>query len=192
MGFLKNLFALVGALAIAAGLYGYVKLAPVLAEFDPGYQKMYSKFASDLLTSKDPGVAMMWVAEVKPDISIEDVKESLKSLAAARSFLFVGEAPFYKQVQALTGEPYRHISFMSFCDASVGKMMADYRDEYTGFMPCRISVVQGKDGKIRLYSMNLDMMIYGGRELPPELKKQAMRVSNVIREIMQGAAQGEF
>ncbi|MEG3640181.1 DUF302 domain-containing protein [Magnetococcus sp. PR-3] len=192
MGFLRNLLALIGAVAVAGGLYGYAKIAPDLAEFDPGYQQMYMKFASDLLESKDPGVAMMWMVEVEEDITVEDVKESLKSLAAARNFLFVGEAPFYKQVQAVTGKPYRHVSFMSFCDARVGKMMADYRDEYTGFMPCRISVVEGKDGKIRLYSMNLDMMIYGGRELPAELKKEAMRVSGVLQEIMQGAAQGEF
>ena len=81
---------------------------------------------------------------------------------------------------------------MSFCDVRVGKMMADYNDAYTGFMPCRIAEVENMQGKIWLYSMNLDMLIHGGRMLPPELRKEAIRIRNVVREIMEGAAAGEF
>ncbi len=193
MALIRNLLAVLGLLVLLGGGYGYIQMAPILAEFDPGYMKMYTEFATKLLETKDPGEAMMWAVPVEdPDLTPEDVKESLKSLAAERNFLFVGEAPFYKQVEAITGKPYRHITFMSFCDAGVGRMMADYRDAYTGFMPCRISVVEDKQGKLWLYSMNLDMMIYGGRTLPKELREEALRVSGVIREMMEGAAIGEF
>ncbi|MBF0448218.1 MAG: DUF302 domain-containing protein [Magnetococcales bacterium] len=193
MGLIRALLTIIGLIAVVGGGYGYVKLSPVLSQFDPGYMKMYSEFADRLLTTKDPGEAMMWAVPVEdPELKPEDVIESLKSLAAAKNFMFVGEAPFYKQVQAITGEPYRFISFLSFCDARVGKMMADYRDAYTGFMPCRISVVEDKQGKLWLYSMNLDMMIYGGKKLPDDLRKEALRVSDVIQSIMQGAAKGEF
>ena len=193
MALIRNLLAVLGLLVLLGGGYGYIQMAPILAEFDPGYMKMYTEFATKLLETKDPGEAMMWAVPVEdPDLTPEDVKESLKSLAAERNFLFVGEAPFYKQVEAITGKPYRHITFMSFCDAGVGRMMADYRDAYTGFMPCRISVVEDKQGKLWLYSMNLDMMIYGGRTLPKELREEALRVSGVIREMMEGAAIVEF
>ncbi|MBF0456127.1 MAG: DUF302 domain-containing protein [Magnetococcales bacterium] len=193
MGLLRTFFALIGLITVIGGGYGFIKLAPILSEFDPGYMKMYTAFGERLLTTKDPGEAMMWSVPVEdPDLSPEDVIDSLKSLAAAKNFLFVGEAPFYKQVQAVTGQPYRFISFLSFCDARVGKMMADYRDAYTGFMPCRIAVVEDKQGKLWLHSMNLDMMIYGGKRLPEELRKEALRVSAVIQSLMQGAAKGEF
>jgi hypothetical protein len=193
MGLLRTVLALVGLVVIIGGGYGYVKVAPILSEFDPGYMKMYTEFAAKLLDTKDPGEAMMWSVPVEdPDLSPDDVIDSLKSLAAAENFLFVGEAPFYKQVQAITGEPYRFISFLSFCDARVGKMMADYRDAYTGFMPCRISVVEDREGKLWLHSMNLDMMIYGGKQLPAELRSEALRVSGIIQNIMAGAAKGEF
>ncbi|MBF0358198.1 MAG: DUF302 domain-containing protein [Magnetococcales bacterium] len=193
MGQLRNLFAIIGLVVAISGGYAYSKLAPILSEFDPGYMKMYTEFAGKLLTTKDPGMAMMWSVPVEdPDLTPEDVIDSLKSLAAAKNFLFVGEAPFYKQVQAVTGEPYRFITFLSFCDARVGKMMADYKDAYTGFMPCRISVVEDKQGKLWLFSMNLDMMIYGGKKLPEELRAEALRVSGVIQSMMQGAAKGEF
>lgn len=192
MGLIRNLLTLLGLVVLVAGGYGYVKLAPVLKEFDPGWMQTYQSFATTLLETKDPGTAMVWQIPVEEGISVEDVKESLKSLASARNFMFVGEAPFYKQVEAITGEPYRHISFLSFCDARVGKMMAEYNDAYTAFMPCRIAVVQDKKGKLWLHSMNLDLMIHGGKRLPEELRTEALRVRNVIMEIMKGAAKGEF
>ena len=100
----------------------------------------------------------------------EDVKDSQKSLAASRNFLFVGEALFSEGVQAITGKPYRHIAFM----------------------PCRIAVVENMQGKIWLYSMNLDMLIHGGRMLPSDLRKEAIRIRNVVREIMESVAASEF
>lgn len=193
MSLFKNLFALIGLVVLLGGGYGYVKMAPILADFDPGYMKMYTEFATALLTTKDPGEAMMWAVPVEdPNLTVEEVKDSLRSLASARNFLFVGEAQFYKQVEAVTGQKYRHVAFLSFCDVRVGQMMADYRDAYTGFMPCRVSVVEDKSGKLWLYTMNLDMMIHGGRQLPEELRKEAIRVRNILWDMVHGAAKGEF
>ena len=192
MGLLRNLLAIIGLVTVLGAGYGYTQVAPLLAKFDEGYMEMYKGFAERLITSMDPGTAMVWSVPVEEDISVEDVKESLKSLASSNDFLYVGEALFYKQVESITEKPYRHISFMSFCDAMVGKMMADYNDAYTAFMPCRISVVEDKKGKLWLHTMNLDMMIHGGKPLPPELRKEALRVRNVIWDIMHGAARGDF
>lgn len=190
---IRNVLAMLGLAVFVGGGYLAFKAWPILAEFDPDAVKIYTDFAKKLLETKDPGQAMMWVVPVQDDsLTPEDVKYSLQSLATARNFLFVGESRFSKAVEEKTGKPYRHISFMSFCDALVGKMMADYRDAYTGFMPCRIAVVEDKHGKLLLYTMNLDMLIHGGRMLPPELRKEATRVRNIVLEIMQGAAAGEF
>ncbi|MBF0295271.1 MAG: DUF302 domain-containing protein [Magnetococcales bacterium] len=193
MGLIRNILAVLGLVVLLGGGYGYAKMSPILAQMDPGWREMYTDFATRLLATLDPGEAMTWSVPVEnPDLSPEDVKESLKSLASANNFLFVGEAKFYKQVEAITGQPYRHVEFLSFCDASVGKMMADYRDAYTAFMPCRIALVRDKNGKLWLHSMNLDMMIHGGRQLPPELKKEALRIRDVLKKLMAGAAKGEF
>ena len=201
---IRNLLALIGLLVVVGGGYGFYKawptlteLRPALAKFDtneldPKFVEMYVDFFKNLLESMDPGVAMTWSVPVDDGISIEEVKDSLKSIATERNLLFVGEAPFYKQVEAITGKPYRHVSFLSFCDAKVGMMMADYRDSYTGFMPCRISIVEDKNGKLWLHSTNIDFMIHGGKELPPELKEKAIRVRDTMRAMMEGAAKGDF
>jgi uncharacterized protein (DUF302 family) len=192
MSVIRNLFALIGLVAVLVFAGVYVWVGSKLSEFDQEAPAVYQAFASRLLESGDPGVAMMWSVQVQEGLSPEDVVESMKSLAAARSFLFVGDAPFYKQIEAITGEEYRYVNFLSFCDARVGKQMLEYRDQYSGFMPCRIALVEDKSGRLWLHSMDLDLMIHGGKALPAELKASALRVRTIIKEIMDGAAAGEF
>lgn len=192
MKILKNILALIGLATLLAVGAAYFGFGQRLADFDPGFPRVYGEMGARLLETGDPGVAMMWSVPVNEGLTPDEVIESMKSLAAARSFLFVGESPFYKQVEAITGEKYRYVNFLSFCDARVGKAMLEYRDQYSGFMPCRIALVEDKEGRLWLHSMNLDMMIHGGTELPPELKAQAIRVRDIVKEIMNGAAAGEF
>jgi len=192
MKLVRNFLALVGLLAISALIIGAIMLGPKLSRFDPEFLGAYAAFADKLLDTGDPGVAMMWAVPVNEGLSTDDVVESLKSLATTNNLLFVGESPFYKQVEAVTGEDYRYVNFLSFCDAQVGKMMLEYRDQYSGFMPCRIALVEKEEGSLWLYSMNLDLMIHGGLELPPELKSEALRVRDTLQRIMEGAAAGEF
>nr|VFK12280.1 MAG: Uncharacterized conserved protein, DUF302 family [Candidatus Kentron sp. LPFa]VFK24300.1 MAG: Uncharacterized conserved protein, DUF302 family [Candidatus Kentron sp. LPFa] len=203
---IRNILALFGLLTLLGGGYAVYKSAPILgqlrpamvkfyfsdAELDLDFAKVYIDFAEKLLESQDPGMALTWRVPVKDGIGVEEVKESLKSIAAEHNFLFAGESPFYKQVEGITGKPYRHISFLSFCNAQTGKMMADYRDTYTGLMPCRIAVVEDKQSKLWLYSMNPDLMIHGGAKLPDDIKKSAMHARHAIRAMMEGAAAGDF
>ena len=192
MRILVNLLALIGlAVLIGLGLLAQ-RFGPQLAALDPEAPAVYGQFAERLLETGDPGVSMMWEMDVDEGLEPEDVVESMKSLATAHNFLFVGESPFYKQIEAITGKPYRYVNFLSFCDAQVGRQMLEHMDEYSGFMPCRIALVQGNDGRLRLYSMNLDLMIHGGRPLPDELKASAQRVRDTILAILKGAAAGEF
>jgi uncharacterized protein (DUF302 family) len=192
MNFIRNLLALIGLAAIALVVAAYLRFAPEVAKLDPGALKVYGDFAQEVIKNGDPAVAMMWAVPVADGVKPEDVVESLKSIAASRNFLFVGESPLYKQIEAVTGKPYRYVNFLSFCDARVGAQMLDYHNEYSGFMPCRIAVVQNPDGKLWLYSMNLDLMIHGGRPLPPDMHESAVKVRDTIKAIMEGAAKGEF
>ncbi|WP_133511765.1 DUF302 domain-containing protein [Candidatus Thiosymbion oneisti] len=192
MKLIRNLLALIGLLAVLAVAAVAVRLGPTLAKFDDRFLAVYQEFAGKLLKTGDPGVSMMWSVPVAADLSAEEVVESMKSIAVSRNLLFVGESPFYKQVRAITGEDYRYVNFLSFCDAQVGKKMLEYRDHYSGFMPCRIALVEDKNGRLWMYTMNLDLMIHGGKELPEDLKTDAIRVRENIMAIMEGAAKGEF
>jgi uncharacterized protein (DUF302 family) len=192
MNLIRNILAIVGGLTLLLVIVGALLILPRISGFDPEAGSTYAAFASDLLATGDPGGAMMWSVPVEEGLTPEDVVDSLKSLATNNNLLFVGESPFYQQVEAVTGEDYRYVNFLSFCDAQVGKMMLEYRNHYSGFMPCRIALVEDQSGNLWLYSMNLDFMIYGGEALPPELKQEAIKVRDTLQKMMQGAAAGEF
>lgn len=167
-------------------------LTVMLKDFDPNAKTLYKKMMSDLIKNKSPVDAMVWKVPVQEGITVEEVKDSMKSLASGINLLHVGESPFYKQAEAVTGKPYRHMVFMSFCDVLTGMKMADYNNAFTAMMPCTISVVEHEDGSIWLYSLNVDFMIYGGADLPGDLKESALNVRNKLQRIMEGAANGEF
>jgi uncharacterized protein (DUF302 family) len=192
MRILRNLLAVIGLVSLVAGGALIYHVWSATKNFDPEAFDLYREFVQKLLKTGDLADAFVWTVKVKEGIDVEDLKESLKSLAVERNFLFVNESPFYKQVKSVTGEDFRHVSFMQFCDVRVGMKMLAYNNAYSAFMPCVISVVEDTDGKLWLYAMNLDFLIHGARELPPDLKAEALKVRRNMREIMEGAAAGEF
>ena len=194
MKIIRNLLAVVGLITLVAGGFACYKLKMLMDTLDPEIVSVYQKAGIRFLKDLDPGSAMTVMVPAKKGMTPEEVVDSLKSLAVQRNLLFVGESPFYKQVQALTEKPYRYISFLSFCDARVGMQMADYNDAYTAFMPCRIAVVQDKIDPKQVYMMmmDMDMLIHGGKPLPAELKAGALKVRDSLLALMSGAAQGQF
>ena len=192
MRVIRNLFALIGLVVVIAGVVLFYNIWSATRNFDPGAFGVYKEFATKLLKTGDLADAFVWAIPVEEGLEVEDVKESMKSMAVERNFLFVNESPFYKQAQAVTGEPFRHVAFLQFCDVRVGIKMLDYNNAYSAFMPCVISLVEAKDGKLWLYSMNMDFLIHGAKELPSDLKAEAIKVRRTMREIMEGAATGEF
>ena len=191
-GRIRNLLALLGALALLVAILAAIKIAPVASRLDPGALGVFTKVGNRYLETLDPGVSMVISVPVKEGLTPDEVVESMKSLAVQYGMLFVGESPFYKQVEAITGKPYRHVAFYSFCDAMVGAEMLQYNTAYTAFMPCRIALVEDETGKLWLHTMDLDMFIYGGKPLPPALKEGAIKVRDALNKILRGAAEGEF
>ena len=55
---------------------------------------------------------------------------------------------------------------------------------------CRWS--KTKTAELWLYSLDMDMMIHGGKPLPAELLAEAMEVKDMILAILNRAAEGDF
>jgi uncharacterized protein (DUF302 family) len=188
----RDLLAAIGALALVAAVIVFFKVQGIVSQLDPGAREMYASYGARFLETLDPGVTVVKTIPVKAGLSAEDVAQALKSLAVQYGMLFVGEAPFYKQVEAVTGKPYRFVAFYSFCDAGVGVKMLEYNTAYTAFMPCRIALVEDPQNRLWLHMMDLDMFIYGGKPLPPDVKEGAIRVRDALNSILTAAASGEF
>ncbi|MBF0470710.1 MAG: DUF302 domain-containing protein [Gammaproteobacteria bacterium] len=192
MSFIKNLLAIIGLIAVAGGGWFYHKMDQEMGKFDPGAKEVYLQMMQDLLETHNAAEATVWKVPVEPGLSAEDVEESMKMVANELNFSNVGELPLYKDVEAKTGEPYRFVKFYLFCDSLIAKQMLDYSDAFSAYMPCRISMVEDQEGKLWLYTLNMDMMIHGGEPLEPELKKSAIEVREKMLEIMHRGAKGDF
>jgi len=192
---IKNIFAAIGvvSLILVAVLFG--KVQPIIEKFDTFEDKAaetYTGFAEKLFESGSAVEAMVVKIKVEEGISAEDLDTSILSIANELNIKNVGELPLSKQVEAMSGKPYRHVKIYLLCNAMTAASMLNYNDSFSAFLPCRISVVEDKQGQLWLYAMNMDLMISGGTPIPPALKKEALVVQNTLDEIMKRAAEGDF
>ena len=104
----------------------------------------------------------------------------------------VGELPLSEQVAAMTGEEQRFWKIYMFCNPLTAAKMIEYSDAYSAYLPCRISLVEDTSGRLWIYTLNMDMMIHGGKKLPQELYEEANNVKDVILDIMNRGAEGDF
>ena len=70
--------------------------------------------------------------------------------------------------------------------------MVEYSDAFSAYLPCRIAMIEDKAGKYHLYSLDMDLMIYGGKSLPAELHAEAVKVQEIMTDIMKRGASGDF
>ena len=70
--------------------------------------------------------------------------------------------------------------------------MIEHDIAYAAYLPCRVSLVEDEEGQLWIYTLDMDMMIYGGKTLPPELLAEALEVKDIMLDILQRAAEGDF
>ena len=195
MGFIRNIFALIGVIALVAVVYGYQKFGSDLNAFDgfdANAKDTYISMWQKLKETGNSADATVWVTPLEEGVSVEDAEEAMKIIANDLNIMTVGEQPLSQQVELQTGEAQRFLKIFQFCDPLTAMKMVEYSDAFSAYLPCRIAMVEGKDGQVRLFSLNMDLMIHGGKELPPELKAEAQNVKEIIQKIMSSGASGDF
>ncbi|MDH5446559.1 MAG: DUF302 domain-containing protein [Gammaproteobacteria bacterium] len=191
----KNIFAALGVLALIGLLVLLFKFEPMLqrfGEFDDQAMQVYSELMEQILETGNAAEATIWKAKVADGLSADDVEDVIRNVANEHNIKNVGELPLYKQVEAMTGKPYRYMKIYMFCNAMTAARMVDYSDAYSAYLPCRVTLLEDKTGKLWLYTLNMDLMIHGGTPLPPALKEEALRVKFIIQDILKRGASGEF
>ncbi len=192
---LRNLFALVGFISIVVAIYAAVKIAPMMQAFDAFDEKaidVYSEMVTKILETGNTAEATVWKVQVNEDLTAKDVEETMKFVANEHNIKNVGELPLSGEVEAMSGEKSRFFKIYMFCNALTAAQMLEYSDAYSAYLPCRVSMVEDKEGKLWLYSLNMDAMIYGGTPLPADLKTEAEGVKEIILDIMNRGAEGDF
>ncbi len=192
VGFLRNVFALIGVLAVLGGAYGYMSYGRSLSGFDPQAVAVYTDMANQLIATGNPAEATVWKSKVKEGLTFEEVDQSIKSVANEMNIKGVGELPLGDQVEAMLGKKWRKLKIYLYCNPLTAAKMIDFSDAYSAYLPCRISLLEDKTGKLWLYTLNMDMMIHGGKPLPKDLMDEAMGVKKIMKAILDRGAKGDF
>jgi len=192
---IKNILAAIGIVSLVVVGVCAVKMQSVMQRlntFDEKAVDIYIDFAKKLYASASAVDAMVVKVKVEEGVSEKDLDVSILSIANELNIKNVGELPLSKQVKAMSGKNYRYVKIYLLCDAMTAASMLNYNDAFSSFLPCRVSVVEDASGQLWIYTLNMDLMIYGGKPIPPALKSEAISVRDTLNEIMQRAARGDF
>ena len=192
MGLIRNLLALIGLIVIIGLGTVWFKAKDTVAGFDPNALNVYTELAQNVVATQNAAEATVWKFPVAEGLSVEEVEETMRFVANEHNMSAVGELPLSKDVEAKSGKPYRFVKIYMFCNSLTAARMLDYSDAFSAYLPCRVTLLEDPQGKLWLYTLNMDLMIHGGATLPSELKEEAVSVKEKILDIMERGAAGDF
>ena len=197
MNLLKNILSVIGGVIIVAILFAYVKFdlgdrIEKASKLDPQAIGAYMNMFDAVLTTGRATDAMARRVKIDPDVEIVDVIESMKSIATDANMLQVGDALMSDGKLDYKGNKTRYIRILSYCSPQIAKQFIDYAKAFGAFMPCRILIVEDDNGDMWLYTMAMELMLFGGHTLPPEMMKKAQHVRSTMYKMMDLGAKGDF
>jgi len=196
MNFLKNSLAFIGGAIIIAVMVAYVKFdlgdkMEKASKLDPHAMGAYMTMFDAVLTTGRATDAMVRKVKIDPDVSTEDVIESMKSIATDANMIQVGDSRMAEEYDA-EGKRQRYVRILHYCSPAIAKQFIDYSVAFGAFMPCRILIVEDDKGDRWLVTMAMELMLFGGHTLPPEMMTQAEHVRDTMYKMMDLGAKGDF
>lgn len=195
MTFITRVLALIGLVAIGLAIWQGPKLWAYKTAFDTFDDQAFDTYKGmfdRLVDTGNAAAATVWKAKVADGLTFEEVDESIKAVAIDRNIRDVGMLPLGDQVSAMNGEPWRKLNIYLYCNPLTAAKMIEHDLAYAAYLPCRISLVEDENGDLWLYTLDMDMMIHGGKELPPELLAEALEVKDIMQDILARASEGDF
>jgi uncharacterized protein (DUF302 family) len=128
--------------------------------------------------------------QVKAGVSFDDAVESMRLRANQRNLKYINVNQLGKEIAALSDKPSRRIEIYSFCDGLTAQKMIDADVSMLAYMPCRIGILEDRQGGIWLIAMLIDESVI--HALPAASRESAQRVTATIQEMMVAAARGDL
>lgn len=161
--------------------YGFSLLALPLACFAAG--------SATAATAPQPPIASTVIEmPLAKGVSIDDAISSMKLRASLLNFKLVAHQPLSAQLKAFGLKHVRRLEIYQFCNPRTAYDMVEFNMAYAAYLPCRIAVVQGKNGKGWLVMLNPDQLL--SPDMPKALRKKAQLVIHQLKVIMKAGAEG--
>jgi len=195
MSFMRNLLAVIGLISLIGLIVAAIQVQSVIDEmnrFDERALDIYSDFIQKAYESGSAIDALAYKVKVNENITAADIDASILNIASELNIKNVGELNLSRQVELLSGKPYRYVKIYLLCNAMTAASILNHNDAFSSFLPCKLSVVENPQGELWIYTLNLDLLIHGGKSIPPALKAEIIKVRDILNQIMQRAASGDF
>lgn len=188
---LKTILSIIGAIALVVLAYLVINFGGMMgkvSKLHPDAMGHYMSMFEKVLDTGSSGEAMVRKVKINDDVSTEDAIDNMIGIAGDNNFLMVGDAKMSIKSSIKDPGGKRYIRILSFCAPSVAEQFIAYNNSFGSFMPCRILIVEDDEGNRWLYTMAMELMIYGGAPLPPEMLEMAENVRNLMYGMMDAAA----
>jgi len=196
MNFIKGIFTLIGAIVVIGAIIFGVKYGSSVSKMDSHALGAYMTMADKVLETGDPAKGMIIKKKLvieegtSKKEAIENAIEIMDEVADEYGLAKVDEKTMPRGGKFMKdGGLYTHIR--SYCSPSIADVFLSHSGEFVGFMPCRVGIVEDKNGDVWLYTMSLDLMIHGGHQLPPKLLDLATNVKTAMEAMITKGAAGE-
>ena len=124
-------------------------------------------------------------------VSPEDAAQAMMIKAAKLKLDFVGQQRIYRPLQTGNIPAGIHLEIFQFCNLDDAHSLVMENLMFAAFMPCRIAMVEDKNRKVWLMTLNLDMVI-DQKMLPPKLAEIAIRINQDMMKVLVAGATGDF
>ena len=193
---IKNLLAFIGTVAILAVLVMYSKFSTQInqaKQLDPEAMSLYMDMFDKVLKTGNAAEGMIRRVKVDPEVSNEDIRDAIEAVAADGNMQLVGDVTMFdgSPIDA-SGAKTKYTRIFHICSRPIAQKFLNYSMAYGAFMPCRIMLQEDDNGDRWLYTMDMGLMIHGGKPLPKNMLDMALSVENTIYSAMDKAAKGDF
>ena len=180
------LFAAIGlAGSIGAG-YLYLEGRRAEEQLDPRAPRVYGEFARRMIAG-DAASASVLRLPLAEGVTVKEAVASMEARAGTRNMKSLGR---FKLTLPEKGGTQRHAEVLHFCDSGTALALLEYNPDFLAYMPCSIGLYADAEGRAWLVTMNLDLLIHGGREIDPVLKQRVIAVKEGLLDIMAAGAAG--
>ena len=187
---LMNLTAYMATLDDKMFKEGFKAILPKVAAADARQSKAVAetkKKSSLQITDIKQTVVQM---ALNDGVNIQDAIDAMLSKAVELNQKLVAQQYVSKELES-RGIDSPYLSIFQFCTPTDARLMVMANPIFASYMPCRISMVEDKEGNIQLMMLNLDMLIEN-KLLPPDVVETAIRVNQNMLDIMVAGSSGEF
>jgi uncharacterized protein (DUF302 family) len=186
----KNILSIIGGIVLLAIVYVVINFGGMMGKvtsLHPDAMGYYMDMFKKVLDTGSSADAMIRKVRINDDVTTEEAIDNMRDIATDNNFLVVGDAKMSINSSIKTGGK-RYIRILSFCAPSVAEQFIGYSEAFGAFMPCRILIVEDDEGNRWLYTMSMELMLYGGKPLPDNMMEMALRVRGLMYGMMDAAA----